>query len=91
MWHGLQTITDYKGKASRELSSDACLPDKLNTFYAHFEASNTERCMREPLNTGFPQGGMLSPLLHALFTHDCGATHDSNTIIKFADDTTVVA
>jgi hypothetical protein len=24
-----------------------------------------------------------------MFTHDCVATHDSNTIIKFADDTTV--
>ena len=30
------------------------------------------------------------PLLYSLFTHDCMARHDSNTIIKFADDTTVV-
>ena len=42
------------------------------------------------LNTGAPQGCMLSPLLYSLFTHDCGATHASNSIIKFADDTTVV-
>jgi hypothetical protein len=48
MWQGLQTIADYKGKPSRELSSDASLPDELNTFYAHFEASNTEPCMRAP-------------------------------------------
>ena len=33
---------------------------------------------------------MLSPLLYSLFTHDCTARHDSKTIIKFADDTTVV-
>ena len=33
---------------------------------------------------------MLSPLRYSLFTHDCVARHDSNTIIKFADDTTVV-
>ena len=33
---------------------------------------------------------MLSPLLLSLFTHDCMAKHDSNTIIKFANDTTVV-
>ena len=33
---------------------------------------------------------MLSPLLYSLFTHDCMARHNSNTIIKFADDTTVV-
>ena len=33
---------------------------------------------------------MLGPLLYSLFTHDCMARHDFNTIIKFADDTTVV-
>ena len=36
------------------------------------------------------QGCVLSPLLYSLFTHDCTARHDSNTIIKFADFTTVV-
>ena len=34
------------------------------------------------LNTGAPQGGMLSPLLYSLFNHDCTARHDSNTIIN---------
>ena len=33
---------------------------------------------------------MLSPRLYALRTHDCVAALDFNTIIKFADDTTVV-
>ena len=42
MWQGLQTITVYKGKHSRELPSDMSLPDELNYFYA----SNTETCMR---------------------------------------------
>ena len=42
------------------------------------------------LNTGAPQGCVLSPLLFTLLTHDCAATHSSNHIIKFADDTTVV-
>ena len=42
------------------------------------------------LNTGAPQGCMLSPLLYSLFTHYCTARHDSKTIIKFANDTTVV-
>jgi hypothetical protein len=42
------------------------------------------------LITGAPQGCVLSLLLYSLFTHDCMARHDSNTIIKFADDTTVV-
>jgi hypothetical protein len=42
------------------------------------------------LNTGAPRECVLSPLLYSLFTHDCTARHNSNTIIKFADDTTLV-
>ncbi|KAF0043670.1 hypothetical protein F2P81_005007 [Scophthalmus maximus] len=42
------------------------------------------------MNTGVPKGCVLSPLLFLLMTHDCCAKHNSNHIIKFADDTTVV-
>ena len=35
------------------------------------------------LNTGAPQGCMLSSLLYSLFTHNCVAKHSSNSIIKF--------
>ena len=28
--------------------------------------------------------------LYSLFTHDCVTTHSSNTIVKFADDATVI-
>ena len=42
------------------------------------------------LNTWAPQGCVLCPLLYSLFTHDCVAMHASNSIIKFADHTTVV-
>ena len=42
------------------------------------------------LNTGAPQGCVLSPLLFTLLTHDCTPKHSSNRFVKFADDTTVV-
>ena len=42
------------------------------------------------INTRAPHGCVLSPLLYSLFTHDCVTKHNSNTIIKFADNTTVV-
>ncbi|KAI4892209.1 hypothetical protein NFI96_007149 [Prochilodus magdalenae] len=42
------------------------------------------------LNTDVPQGCILSPLLYSLFTYDCVPVYGSNSIIKFADDTTVI-
>ena len=42
------------------------------------------------LNTGAPQRCVLSLLLYSRFPQDCMAKHDSNTIIKFVGDTTVV-
>lgn len=42
------------------------------------------------LNTEAPEGCILSPLLYSLYTHDFVVSHSSNSIIKFADDTTVV-
>ncbi|KAK3564968.1 hypothetical protein QTP86_032017, partial [Hemibagrus guttatus] len=42
------------------------------------------------LNTGVPQVCVLSSFLYSLFTHDCRPVYGSNSIIKFADDTTVI-
>lgn len=40
------------------------------------------------LSTRAPQGCVLRPLLYSLYTHDCTPVHNSNAIIKFADDST---
>jgi hypothetical protein len=42
MCQGLQTITDYKGKTNHVADTDVLLPDKLNTFFAHFENNTAD-------------------------------------------------
>ena len=37
MWQGLQEITEYKKNTSHVTDTDVTLPDKLSTFFAHFE------------------------------------------------------
>ncbi len=41
MWQGINNITGFKGNKPATVNIAASLPDKLNTFYARFEADNT--------------------------------------------------
>ncbi len=77
------------------------LPKALDTALSHLDQRNTyvrilfidysSALTTLTLNSGAPQGCVFSPLLYSLFTHDCRASNSFNTIIKFANDKTIIS
>uniref|UniRef100_A0A3P9IWZ8 Reverse transcriptase domain-containing protein n=1 Tax=Oryzias latipes TaxID=8090 RepID=A0A3P9IWZ8_ORYLA len=74
-----------------EINTSLCnwIMDFLTNRPQHVRSGHTHSTTIT-LNTGVPQGCVLSPFLYSLYTHDCKPVHGSNSIIKFADDTTVI-
>ncbi|KAJ8375384.1 hypothetical protein SKAU_G00059640 [Synaphobranchus kaupii] len=66
-------------------NSHLCLPTPLRPLRRRPGAA-----FFTPAPTDGVWGCVLSPLLYSLYTHHFSAAHPSNSIIKFADDTTVV-
>ncbi|KAL0146840.1 hypothetical protein M9458_057779, partial [Cirrhinus mrigala] len=77
-------------------STEDAISHVLHTTLSHVDMKqgNYVRLLcvsdRITTNIGAPQGCVLSPLLYSLYTSDCVATHSSNNIVKFADDTVVL-
>ncbi|KAI2653210.1 putative RNA-directed DNA polymerase from transposon BS [Labeo rohita] len=80
----------------RNTSTEDAISFVLYTSLSHLEHPNTPQNVGNHtsstliLNTGAPQGCVLSPSLFTLFTHDFKPIHSSNTKVKIADDTTIV-
>jgi len=60
------------------------------TDRSQYVSTKSETSRSLTLNTGAPQGCVLSPVLFVLYTNDLQSTNDNVKIIKYADDTAVI-
>ncbi|KAI5617022.1 gastrula zinc finger protein XlCGF28.1-like [Silurus asotus] len=95
--HSVLTHLDNKNTYARMLFVDfssafnTIIPTKLIAKLLDL-GINTSTCnwVMDFLTKRPQQGCVLSPFLYYLFTSDCRPVNGSNSIIKFADDTTVI-
>ena len=64
----------------------------LNFLLHMLQSVKVNNSLSKPviLNTGAPQGWVLSPFLFTLFTNDCASGNQSVRVVTFSDDTTVI-
>lgn len=89
----LNALNDWYSPASKTLSETNQLRKpsvwlSIKPSLTWKDTSHTSSILT--LSTGIPQGCVLSPLLYALFMDDCQPIHNSNTIVKFADDNLIL-
>ncbi|KAJ8383074.1 hypothetical protein SKAU_G00038520 [Synaphobranchus kaupii] len=100
VWQGLNTMTDYKGSPSSSGGVNAALVNSLNNFYARFETNDSRTAVapetgengREERALTLSEHDVRRVLKQVNIRKAAGpdATFDSNTIVKFADDTAVI-
>ena len=86
-----------KGRTERSLTASIPLLTTGGCGRAYSTSQTSERACRMTSTPSTPASRSLAtpqrgiaPILYTLFTHDCVASHKVNTILKFADDTTVI-
>ncbi|KAI4900481.1 hypothetical protein NFI96_003966 [Prochilodus magdalenae] len=90
--HGHSHQTGRNSSSPSDVTPTLCqlgaeLPDRQTPCQSELAAAHPST---RTVSTGTPQGCVLSPLLYTLFTYDCVASQSNTSIIKFADDTTVI-